>query len=148
MARKISLVIWILCASQCVAYQAFEIKSNSADVPVLNLTGVRNRAKRGISGSTLTYTERVEFLNKHNEFRGTVNPSASDMKFMVSTRNIHLASQLQINPADVRRWIDVCIGGEALTNYKLMIQIRKMLNSNLMDTTIWWIYFVIDIADP
>ena len=78
------LLTVIVCVVQCNGEKVFELKSNSADVPVRNIAGTRNRVKRGISGSTLTYAERVEFLSKHNEFRGIVNPSATDMKFMVS----------------------------------------------------------------
>jgi hypothetical protein len=77
--------ISIVVVVQCTDNNARVMMSNSADVPVADVpVGGHGRVKRGISGSQLSYAERVEYLNKHNDFRKAVNPTASDMQFMVS----------------------------------------------------------------
>ena len=72
--------------------EAEEMISNSGYVPlVADLdTELETHQKRGTSGSRLTYEERVDFLKAHNDYRRNVNPPASDMQFMVSTRPFSL----------------------------------------------------------
>lgn len=70
---------------RCYEDDDVEVTSNSLDVPVVDDLQImlEDYRKRGISGSRLTYEERIQFLNAHNDFRRNVDPSASNMEFMV-----------------------------------------------------------------